>query len=676
MKLNIYYVGHNSMYNNFYKTCDLRECYNYLKDKEVISIDIETSYKFEGKYNKEFHSKYGEKVKNPNSEGLDPYLSNIIMFQIGDEHKQFIIDYREIDIEILRPILESKDIVKVGQNIKFEYLHIFHNNNIRLNNVYDTMIVEQILFNGLNKPVSLKALNERYLNITVDKTTRLEFSVIRDKPFTLKQINYGAEDILYPLLIRKQQLHGIEQKGVKNCVDLEMSFLLVLGDIEYKGMHFDTNIWKNTFNINLIEYNRLENELNNFVINNYKNTNFIVRQLDLFNTDIKCNIQWTSSKQVIEFFNYLDICPQEVSKTTKKLSYTVNGAVLLASLKTINKDKSEKLKEIINIYLDFKKAEQSCTTFGIEFSSCKKGNKGAWHLCYRQILNTGRISSSNPNLQNIPALHGFRSAFNCKKGWKIVNADYSGQEQIILANKSNDKDLISFYELGRSDMHSFIASKIYNNPYDDYVEAVRIKKAKEILSDYQKKLLEERQIAKAAGFAINYGGNGYTISKNLGISPQQGDFVYDAYFKAFPGLKNYFRKVQKETFQRGYILIDPITGRKNWYKPYFDKKSKSKIERNALNYPIQGEAGGITKYAPVLFRQWILNNNLQESVFITNLVHDKILLWLNLTNCWKLLKTIKLKNIKKYLEMSIIYRIFVHININLKMYENRQSAAM
>jgi len=236
-------------------------------------------------------------------------------------------------------------------------------------------------------------------------------------------------------------------------------------------------------------------------------------------------------------------------------------------------------------------------------------------------------------LQNIPAEKEFRSAFISPKGWKIVNADYSGQEQIILANKSQDKDLLHFYEQNLGDMHSFVASKIF--PELKNISLTDIKK-------YHK---NKRQIAKAAGFAINYGGNGHTISKSLGIPIKQGEEVYNAYFKAFPGLKKYFNIMAKKAHYNGYILIDPISNRKYWFKRPKTTKEKGDIDRLALNYPIQGEAGGITKLAPILFRRWILNNNLQNYIFITNIIHDEInlevkeeyaeLAALNLERCMK-----------------------------------------
>lgn len=582
-------------------TCvKLEEAVKYCNERERLTLDIETSYKFGGQYD---------------GEGLVPQLSTICMFQIGDENTQFIIDARIIDCSVFKGILEDDGIEIIGHNIKFEYKHILYNYGIRISHMYDTQLAEQITHLGakyIKLRFSLAALIEKYLGKVVDKSTRLEFSKIGDTPFTKRQIEYGAEDVLHPTLIYNLQKAVIRDKQVGSCVRLENKFVAVLGDIELKGMHFNKEIWEKTYHKNLTLFNAHKKVLDDFVIDNYGGSPFIVKQLDLFSTDVLVDIKWTSSKQVISFFNYLGICPKEVSKTTKKLAYTVNANIVRASLNTMNSEVTPEVKQFILDYLKLKEYEQCITTFGIAFFKYINPVTGRLHSNYRQILNTGRISSSNPNLQNIPSLDGFRSAFDCPEGTKIVNADYTGQEQIILANKSGDADLKYFYEAGLGDMHSFVASKIY--PEIGHLS----------LSDIKRLHPDKRQIAKNAGFAINYGGTGYTISKNLGIPTVQGDAVYDAYFKAFPGLKNYFSKVQKLALQRGYILIDPVTGRKNWFNRPKTPKDRGKIERAALNYPIQGEAGGITKYAPILFRDWILENNYQDRVFITNIVHDEI----------------------------------------------------
>jgi len=141
------------------------------------------------------------------------------------------------------------------------------------------------------------------------------------------------------------------------------------------------------------------------------------------------------------------------------------------------------------------------------------------------------------------------------------------------------------------------------------------------LGDIKKNHSDKRQMAKAAGFAINYGGTGFTIAANLGVSEEIGNFVYTSYFKAFPGLNNFFNKMKAQSKRQGYILIDPISGRKTWFKL---DGNMHKVDKLAQNYPIQGEAGGITKYAVILMRNWILDACLEHDVFITNIVHDEI----------------------------------------------------
>lgn len=171
----------------------------------------------------------------------------------------------------------------------------------------------------------------------------------------------------------------------------------------------------------------------------------------------------------------------------------------------------------------------------------------------------------------------------------------------------------------------------------DILDSVAKKDNKIPLTEKDLENLEKRGIAKAAGFAINYGGNGYTISKNLGVPASVGDKVYDDYFKAFPGLRKYFDTVISNTLKQGYININPITNRRlnlidypkmKKYENSPNKsqyyKLKSAISRLALNAPIQGTAADITKNAAVRFRNWIYKEELQDEVWVTNIIHDEI----------------------------------------------------
>lgn len=559
--------------------------------------------------------------------GLDPHQHEMIMFQFGDLHRQFVIDTRSVDITEVIDYIIQDDITIVGQNLKFEYKFIYHKFKKRLLNVRDTMLQEIVLYNGYMLRNSLKELGRRYLGYEADKTIRMRFLTIDDNPFNKQEIMYGAYDVVLPLLIDAKQQDKLKDKDMELLVSLEHEYLKVLGDMEYKGLYIDRNKWWDLYEKNLPIFINKQKELDKFVIDN-KYYAFIATQIDMFNADTACTISWTSSKQVIELFKVLEICPEAMSKSTGKMTYTVDAKVMKASLNTMNKDIKQEYKDLIALYLSMKEYEQRCTTFGSQFLD-KHVNPvtGRLHTNMNQIISTGRSSSRDPNLQNIPAGPEYRSCFTAPdKYHKIVNADFSGQENIVLVNKSLDPDLIAFYEAKHSDMHSFIASKIFPELNGLTLEEIKASHA------------GLRQIAKAAGFAINYGGNGYTISKNLGISQEEGDKVYDAYFKAFPGLRAYFDKEISDTLARGYILINEVTNRRlnlidyKQMKSYEKKPDKrrdywrlrGKIGRLALNAPIQGTAGDITKNSAVRFRKWILNNKLEDQVFITNVIHDEI----------------------------------------------------
>jgi len=559
--------------------------------------------------------------------GLDPHQHDLIMFQFGDIHRQFVIDTRVVDIKELMPYIVNDDNIVVGQNLKFEYKFIKHNYKVMLNKVEDTMLQEQILYNGKGLSNSLKALAERYLGYTADKTIRMRFLEIGDDPFSKEEIIYGAYDVVLPLLINKEQRKVIKENKQEKLAQLEHAYLKVLGDMEYRGMFFDSQKWIALYNKNLPIFESKKQELSNFVIK-LKALPFIEKQLDMFDTTKKCTVQWTSSKQVVSLFKYLNICPMAVSKTTKKLTYTVDAKVIKASLNNINKDISDDLKGLLNKYLEMKELEQRVTTFGLAFLENVNPVTKRLHSSFRQIISTGRSSSSAPNLQNIPSDPEFRECFSAPKGYKIVNADYSGQETVILADKSKESNMLTLIKEGK-DMHSFVTRHVFTELLG--------------LNDIEIKLnhKEERQTSKAAGFAINYGGTGFTIANNLGISEARGDAIYEAYFKAFPQLRKYFDKVIEETLKRGYIITNDITNRRLYFK-YYDQyvalgknlntKAKRKrwfslkgaMSRLALNAPVQGTAGDITKMAAVKFRKWVLDNNLEDKVFLTLIVHDEL----------------------------------------------------
>ena len=554
--------------------------------------------------------------------GLDPYQHELIMFQFGDQYRQFVIDTRKVDITGILPYLDGRTII--GQNLKFEYKFIKHNHNVLLDSIKDTMIQEKCLYNGKYSSYSLKALAKRYLNYEADKSIRMRFLEIGDKPFSKDEIIYGAYDVILPMLINEQQEIAIKEKDKQRLVDLEHEMVKVLGDLEYKGLYFDKEKWEQLYTLNLLEYEIRKQPLDEFIFNNNLEE-YIKSQVDMFDSTKKVSLSWSSPKQVVGLFTSLGICPKAKSKTTKLMAYTVEAKVLKVSLLTTNKDVPQIYKDFIKEYIAFKEYEQRVTTFGIKFFKHVNPVTGRLHSNYNQIINTGRMSSSSPNLQNIPSDPRFRKCFTAPDGNKIVNADYSGQETVILANKSLEPSMVKLISDG-NDMHCFVARHVFPEikELDDFI----------IKRDHG----DKRGSSKGAGFAINYGGTGFTIAMNQGIEVEEGDRVYEAYFRAFPELKTYFDKCISDTLERGYILINEVSNRTFELKDYdlmmkykkmpARRKSyetiKGAIGRLALNYPVQGTAGDVTKSAAIKFRKWIYDNKLEELVFITNIIHDEI----------------------------------------------------
>ena len=658
----------------------IEECFDYLKNKFEIGIDIETTRKFP-------MGKYPDRAKDDVYQaGLDPYLSKIVMLQLGTLEKIFVIDTRITNIELLLPLFLDKNRIWVGQNLKFEAKHLRLNYGINFYNIWDVMLVEQNLTNGLQLGYSLAKISERYLGIkniddldlfnqddfeeeSLDKSIRLGFLSIGDNLFSKEQISYGAGDIEYPLRIKKMQEKGLKGYNPVVVHKLENDFCLVLADIELNGISFDKEQWLKVYNDNIPIYNRRLDRLNKWIEKNHPKFS---KEATLFEPAEGCKILWSSSDQVIGFLKYLGICPKEKSKQTKKLEYTAGATALTKLLNSDHKEKYAKgietdiitNKDFILNYLLLNKSAQAITTFGEDWFKYIHPITGKIHTSFRQILNTGRISSSNPNIQNIPSNKEYRKAFIPSVGNKFINSDYASQESRVLAEVSEDPDMLSFFNEGHpifgDDFHSFVATKMFRIIRDDPTLVV----TKETHP-------KERQDAKSINFKICYGGSAYTLKDDFGVIEEVAQEFIDSFFFAFPTLKADFDKAMENALRLGYIEIDPITKRR-WFDKNFSRMKdlnkqawacypkdysemstvqrekvkatlriehpelkdlwseyfslKGKLERNALNYRIQGRAGSQTKKAGILFRQFQLENNLQDVMWLVSLIHDESLI--------------------------------------------------
>lgn len=603
------------------------DCLHYFQDGGCLSIGVDTE-----------------------TTGFDPHLSQLLTIQIGDENNQFVIDCITIDINLLRPILENPANLLIFQNAKFD-LKFLYNHGIFPEKVWDTYLAEGVINKG-DKSVrkSLEVLIKRYCNFEIDKSIR---GRMIKEGLTNLTIRYAAKDVQFLKEIKHKQEKKLKELDLLRSIELENAFVHVLAYVEYCGIYLDANKWYAKMQKDNKNFEKAKEELNIWVINNGI-TPFVNPQLDLFTSEPRCNIKWSSSKQVIQLFKYLNINTQIIDDATGNPKDSVDAKKVLLQQRGNH--------PIIEKYMEYKKYEKVVSTYGETFLNQIHPKTGRIHSSFTQIMDTGRLSCGGKNkntkeeyinLQNIPADSETRSCFTHAPGNILINADYTGQEQIVFANWTQDPDLLDFYRQGLGDMHSYIASKIYPELSNASLDEIMLKHP------------NKRQEAKRAGFAINYGGTGYTISQNLGISEEEGNFVYNAYFKAFPGIKKYFNKITGYALKHGYILFNNLTRSKSFI-PFFEEykklentvnapnfwevyreekrlnsdlyltelkpivrnyfKKKGEISRKALNYPIQGSSAEITKIACINIFKYIKKQSLLSVVKITNIIHDEIVL--------------------------------------------------
>lgn len=587
------------------------------------------------------------------TKGFDPYTKSILLIQLGNFNDQYLFD-STIDYTVLKSFLEDPDKLFILQNSKFD-LRFLYNLNIFPKKIYDTYLAEKLIYLGYPEGqvgMGLDAIAERYLNVTLDKSIR---GTIHRVGLSLDVIKYAADDVKYLAKIKEAQFKKLNELGLTQAIDIENEFVKVLAYTEYCGIKLDVKKWRAKMMADLQLFVEKRNILNNWVIKNadpkYKQT---VLQGDLFNgfPEVSCNIQWSSPKQVAQLLEDLGFNLEVQDKKSGDFKKSVEASVIAKQIK---------VSEIATPYLEYKSAEKDVTTYGESFISTINPVTKRIHTQFTQLMRTGRLSSggkdkdtntANINLQNLPSDEVTRACFVAEPGNILIDADYSGQEQIVLANESLDKDLLYFYDANLGDMHSFVASKIF-----PYLKDIPLK----VIKDEYKK---ERSISKSASFAINYGGDAMTISNNLSIPLEEAKEIYDGFFNAFPGLKNYFQKVQDEAFKTGYIPICNLTGHKRfipeleefrglkatftkafWEQYRIEKaansqlfkkelspkvrsyfKWKSDVAKMALNTPIQGTSAMITKIAGIKLFNYLLENNLLIKVKIVNFVHDEILI--------------------------------------------------
>ena len=571
-----------------YQSAMIDDVVRYCQTKQILGVDTET-------------------------EGFDFTTKKMIMFQIGDADQQFVIDTRRVSIEPLRNILQNKNILKIFHNAKFDYKFIKKWSSIICEGVYDTYLVERVLNCGKqNYGYGLKDVCKRYLDVDLDKEVRNKFIGLASKPFTDNQIVYGAKDVEYLIKIRTHQLPLIIRNQLDRVVDLENEVVLAFADIEYNGLDLDTESWKKIEKVNTEKADGLQDSLDNMVTLDPRLDRFVSKyvQADLFTAveDLrKIDIKWTSPKQVLEVFQCL----------VPKLD-NVNGKQMY---------KYRFQYPLIDKYVKYKEAMKLCTSYGDAFFK-NLSNDNKIHTNFHQILDTGRVSSSKPNMQQIPADNIYRNCFTAPDGWSFVSADYSSQELNVIAFGSKDPVWIKALQ-NNEDLHSTCAELVYGEEWLNAAEddCAYMKLRMKCNCPKHKKL---RTNVKTINFGLAYGMGPNKLADTLNISVDGAKVLIEKYFQAFPAIKGFLDKLGNFGKKFGYIKTFPPYNRKRWFSTWYPKIWNNKssvmelgsIERASKNTPIQGASADMTKKALVFIRDYVAKNDLPVKVVMT--VHDQI----------------------------------------------------
>lgn len=603
-----------------YKVISAEEALELLAPLSVVELDTETM-------------------------GLDPYTKELLTVQLGCAEFQVVIDCTSVDIHLFKEYMENPQRMFLGWNIKFDLKFLYHQRIIPLR-VYDGYLAEKLLWLGYPAgmhEMSLKAASINYLGVDMDKSVR---GKIIQTGLTEDVIVYAAGDVSYLGKIRDKQLIELEKKGLLKAIDFENEFVKCLAYIEYCGAKLDVDKWKIKMTTDLNNLEKYEAELNEWVEESEYSSKYcsVNIQGDLFNgfdTKPRCHINWNSSQQVIPLFEELGLNLKVLDKKTKHYKKSVD-------IKVVEPQASK--SPLIPIYIKYKKAAIIVNTFGQKFLNLINPVTGRIHANFNQLgTDTGRVSSTEPNLQNLPHDAQTRACFVSDKGSRWISADYSGQESYLMASIANDEAMLEELTNGSGDLHSLTAKMVFQQIPRDMP-----------LKDIKKNFKDLRQEAKGYEFCFNYGGQDSTLIRNYGLDAKRAKEIYENYMSGFAGLKRYqdFRRV--DVMCKGYILLSKITGHKAYIYDYdelkrqMDKQEdpefwayyremkqenpecdtvqgvrrlarrKAESEKQSINYPIQA-AGALTfKLASIKLFNWLRENNLLFIVKYCIPVHDEI----------------------------------------------------
>ena len=502
-------------------------------------------------------------------------------FYIPLGHSSIENQLREEDvINTFKPVFEDEKIKKTTHGAKSEY-NVLRCLGIETKGIiFDTMLASYVKDTNRNHELDIQALENLDHAITPfapferEKKKQLKFE---DANFDAV-LNFASEEVAIIIELTKFWSKNLDENELKFVYDIEVPLTFVLADMEYDGVSIDEKYLNDLTAFMNAELAKIEGKV-----------------YELAGVPFNIN----SPRQVGEtLFDKMGI---KSRKKRGKATYSTSAAVL---------EELAEDYEIAKLILDYRKYSKLKSTYTEALPALIERKDNRIHTTYNQTVTaTGRLSSSNPNLQNIPVRtaegNKIRNAFapKDKENYLILSADYSQIELRLLAHITEDKHLSEAFNSG-IDVHTLTASKVFEVPVEEVTKEMRYK-------------------AKAVNFGIIYGQSKYGLAKALGISNKEAEEFISKYFATYPRVKAYMEGTILEVEKKGYV--ETIFGRKRYLETELASSNAMIREfgkRAAINQPMQGTAADLMKIAMIEFSKKLKENNLKSKMIIQ--VHDEL----------------------------------------------------
>ena len=520
--------------------------------------------------------------------GLNPLTAELVGIAFSWEAgKGFYVPFPEDKkeaqeiLEQLRPFFEAEDIEKIGQNLKYDIKVLYKYNISIKGKCFDTMLAHYLINPDMRH--NMDVLAETYLNYTPISITELigkkgknQLSM-RDVPLE-QQTEYAVEDADITFQLAQHFRPELKEANTEELFNnIEIPLLHVLADMEQEGINLDKDF------LNSLAKD-LDNDIKNLELKIYKEAG------EEFNI--------ASPKQLGEIlFDKLKLVDKP--KKTKTGQYSTAEDVL----SYLAKD-----HEIIQSVLDYRGLSKLKSTYVDALPEQIEESTGRVHTDYMQtVAATGRLSSNNPNLQNIPIRtergRQVRKAFIPRnEDYTLLAADYSQIELRIIAALSDESTMIEAFKNGE-DIHASTASKVFNVPLEDVTR-------------------EQRSNAKTVNFGIIYGVSAFGLSNQTDLSRAEAKELIETYYKTYPKLRNYISEQIEFARENGYVQT--VLGRRRYLKDINGSNAivRGAAERNAVNAPIQGSAADIIKIAMINIHKKLEEGKYKSKMLLQ--VHDEL----------------------------------------------------